>query len=122
MVLFSCSLYSHFIVLVACVLLLALLFDHDECYIEPACVLFALQCPSFLPHNSYHKAKPCSCHFMQNRQKTQTTLSCMKVTELFIVMVVRILSILSLKCNGFSNDGFKFPKLIFIKAVTLQWL
>ena len=71
MVLFSCSLYFHFIVLVACVLLLALLFDHDECYIEPACVLFALQCPSFL--NSYHEAKPCSCHFMQNQQNNPTS-------------------------------------------------
>jgi hypothetical protein len=42
----------------------------------------------------------------------------MKVTELLIVMVVRILSILTWKCNGFSNGGFKFPELTFIKDVT----
>jgi hypothetical protein len=43
----------------------------------------------------------------------------MKVTELLIVMVVRILSILSLKYNGLSSGGFKNPELTFIKVVTL---
>jgi len=118
MVLFSCSLYSHFIVLVACVLLLALLFDHDECYIEPACVLFALQCLSFLITltTKQNHVVVISCKI---NRTTQPPLSCMKVTELLIVMAVRILSILSWKCNGFGNGGFKFPELTFIKVVTL---
>jgi hypothetical protein len=99
MVLFSCSRYSHFLVLVACVLLLAVLFEYDECYIEPACVLFALQCPSFLiTPTTAQTMLVISCKI---NKTTQPLPSGMKVTELIIVMDVRIHTYLEhLKCNG----------------------
>lgn len=51
------------LILVAYILLLAALFNHDECYIEPACVLFALQCLSFLTHSLNTKNIHVSCFF-----------------------------------------------------------
>ena len=38
-----------------------------------ACLCAVCPAVSFLPHNSYHKAKPCSSHFMQNQQNYPTS-------------------------------------------------